>query len=349
MNLIIDLLNADVKNQIIVITTKNSSPYSNQSFIRTKIWRFGYVSANSVWRYLTYVFYNFLATILLFVNRPNVVVVFETLSVFPAYVYSRIFKKTKVHIHFHEYLSNEEKEIASDYLKMLLNLEGRLLKKHTSSQTNEDRKVLFLLDNPQIHSKKVLVFPNLPPENWWLKYGQVKTPWKGGKIKLVHVGVLDADTMFLEEILIWVHQNINDIDLTIFSQSISSSAKQILSKYQSPNIHVEEPIYYYDLPAKLTQFDIGIVLYKGHIPNYVYNVPNKVFEYLSCGLLVLSSIVLISVQKLNNNKVVLKDFEKIDFSLLGEMKLLLNNSDNVKAYLKEPSLSIYLKSFFAAN
>jgi hypothetical protein len=345
MNLIIDLLNADIANQIIVITTKNSSPFPNQSFIRTKIWRFGYISDYSIWRYLTYVFYNFLATILLLINRPKVVVVFETFSVFPAYVYSSIFKKTKIHLHYHEYLSNEEKEIASGYLKILLNLEGSLLKKYTSSQTNEDRKDLFLKDNRQIHCNKVLVFPNLPPTNWWLKYGRVKSPWKGGKIKLVHVGVLDADTMFLEEILIWVNRNINEVDLTIFSQSISPSAEQLLSKYQSLNIHIEEPIYYYDLPKKLTQFDIGLVLYKGHIPNYVYNVPNKVYEYLSCGLTVLSSIVLISVQKLNNNKVVLKDLEKIDLSLLDEMKLLLKNSDNVKAYINEPSLSFHLKSF----
>ena len=30
--------------------------------------------------------------------------------------------------------------------------------------------------------------------------------------------------------------------------------------------------------------DVGVVLYNGHIPNYIYNAPNKLFEYLACGL-----------------------------------------------------------------
>ena len=34
----------------------------------------------------------------------------------------------------------------------------------------------------------------------------------------------------------------------------------------------------------LKNYDIGVILYKGHISNYVYNAPNKLFEYLACGL-----------------------------------------------------------------
>jgi hypothetical protein len=40
-------------------------------------------------------------------------------------------------------------------------------------------------------------------------------------------------------------------------------------------------------------------LYKGHIPNYIYNVPNKVYEYLACGLQVWYSKDLLTTEKLN--------------------------------------------------
>jgi len=38
------------------------------------------------------------------------------------------------------------------------------------------------------------------------------------------------------------------------------------------------------LPETLAEYDIGIILYNGSIPNYVYNAPNKLFEYYACGL-----------------------------------------------------------------
>ncbi len=43
-------------------------------------------------------------------------------------------------------------------------------------------------------------------------------------------------------------------------------------------------IPYADLPFTLSVYDVGVILYKGHIPNYIYNAPNKLFEYWSCGL-----------------------------------------------------------------
>jgi hypothetical protein len=46
------------------------------------------------------------------------------------------------------------------------------------------------------------------------------------------------------------------------------------------------------------------VLYTGHIPNYIYNIPNKVFEYLVCGLEVWYSNDLITTAKFQeDNKI----------------------------------------------
>ena len=49
-------------------------------------------------------------------------------------------------------------------------------------------------------------------------------------------------------------------------------------------IHIREGISYEELPNVLRKYDVGVVLYNGHIPNYVNNAPNKLFEYLACGL-----------------------------------------------------------------
>jgi hypothetical protein len=195
-------------------------------------------------------------------------------------------------------------------MKFLFKCEDKLLKKITCSQTNEDRKALFLKDNPNLSPGNVEVYPNLPPKAWWQDFGQYKKPWQSGKIKLVYVGVLDAETMFLEEVLTWVSENSEDLELTIFSQSVSNSAKDLILKFESSSIILKPALNYCQLPAELVKYDIGLVLYKGHIPNYVYNVPNKVFEYLYCGLKVLGDKCLKSTSKLETTDVVLLNLSK---------------------------------------
>ena len=83
---------------------------------------------------------------------------------------------------------------------------------------------------------------------------------------------------------------------SIYTDNIEQEARDYLLKLNSPYIYLNSSLPYYQLPSVLAQFDIGIVFYKGHIPNYVYNVPNKVFEYLVCGLKVWYSKELLSTQ-----------------------------------------------------
>jgi hypothetical protein len=49
-------------------------------------------------------------------------------------------------------------------------------------------------------------------------------------------------------------------------------------------MQMKEGVEYERLPEILPAYHVGIILYKGHIPNYMYNSPNKLFEYLACGL-----------------------------------------------------------------
>lgn len=326
LNLISDALAQKPAFQISVITSVNNSPYKNRSFSGVKILRLGSTSKNAVLRYASYLSFNIIGTFILLLKRPDVVLVYESLSIFPAFVYAKFFPKKKIHVHFHEYVSLPEKEISSKYMKLLYNCEEKLLLKYTSSQTNEDRKQLFLKDNVNLKSENVSVFPNMPPKSWWLEIGQNKKPWDGGKIKLVYVGVLDAETMYLEEVLNWVKTNPRLIEITFFCQQISSLADVLLNQYSSKNIIVKPPINYYELPNELPNFDLGIILYNGYNLNHIFSVPNKVFEYLSCGLPVLADNALISLKKSKIEGVFQTNLNQINY--LQIQKLLNSRFDN---------------------
>lgn len=328
MNLISDVLTEYSEYKVHVFTSKNSSPYSNIKLSNGKIFRLGSVSKISLERYFSFLIYNFFGTLVLLITRPNIVLVYESFSILPAYIYSKIFPKKKIHIHYHEYVSLSEKEAASKYMKFLFKCEAKLLRKYTCSQTNEDRKELFLMDNVKLKKQNVFVFPNLPPKSWWKDFGQYKKPSDSSKIKLVYVGVLDAETMYLEEVLEWVRQHSNELELTLFSQDISLSAKKLISKFHSENIFLKSALEYNLLPKELIKHDIGLVLYKGHILNYIYNVPNKVFEYLDCGLKVLADEVNKSLVQLENNNVYQVSFQNLNQVNLKKFNQSYHQSEN---------------------
>ena len=93
MNFIFDVLSQKPDYKISVVTSVNSSPFADQEFKGVKIYRLGSVSEDSVKRYVSYLSYNIIGLFILLTKRPDVVVVYETLSVFPAFIYSKIFKK----------------------------------------------------------------------------------------------------------------------------------------------------------------------------------------------------------------------------------------------------------------
>jgi len=319
MNFISDVLTKKPKYQISVFTSRNTSPYLNKHFENVKIWRLGSVSVNSLKRYLSYLIFNFFGSVFLLIKRPDLVIVYETMSVFPAYIYGKIYRNKKIHIHYHEYVSSPEKDLSSQYMKYLYKREAKLLKSTTCSQTNEDRKTLFLNDNPSLNSKNVFIFPNLPPMNWWQEHGKNKKRWSGGKIKLVYVGVLDANSMYLDGILSLVKQNLDLLELTFFCQQISNSARILLDQYKSENIKVKSALNYYELPTELIKYYLGIILYNGCNLNHIYSIPNKVFEYLYCGLPVLADKTLISLGKSNIAGVYITEINNIPLFTLKEI------------------------------
>jgi hypothetical protein len=318
MNFVYDALEENPKLQILVFTTQNTTSYQTPHFPNTKIYRFGKVSTNPIVRYSSYLYYNLLSSLILLFSKVAYVTAFESLSVFPLWLRMKLRPSTKAHLHFHEYLSEPERKASSGYMKFLFKLEDQFLKNYTCSQTNEDRKRLFWEDKPFLKPAQVEVRPNMPPKSWWNKFGQFKKPSSDGKIRLVHVGACDNKTMYVKEVLDWVQSNQDTLELTFISQQLDAKTKALILSYNCPTICIKAPVNYYKLPQELMKYDVGLVLYKGHIPNYVYNVPNKVHEYLVCGLKVVCSNSLVSTINLKNPMI-----EGVNFNHLNSFKINL--------------------------
>jgi len=234
-------------------------------------------------RYLNYLKFYSVTTGKLISWKPSAVVYFESLSAFPAIFYKRnVNSGCKLFIHYHEYTSPLEYQNG-----MLLNRwQHQLEKKIYSvanwvSHTNEDRMNLFTEDNKNVSIPNRFLLPNYPPRNWYRKQ---KNSEPGRPVKIVYIGALSLETMFVKEFAEWVSKNKSDITWDIYSSNITDDTRAYLEAQTNSPIRYHEGVDYFSLPQILSSYDVGVVLYKGHIPNYVYNAPNKLFEYLACGL-----------------------------------------------------------------
>jgi hypothetical protein len=90
--------------------------------------------------------------------------------------------------------------------------------------------------------------------------------------------------MYLKEISEWVLQNKASLSLDFYSNNIDYKAKNFLQTVKDDCITFHGGCNYEDLPLILKEFDVGLVIYKPVSDNWIYNVPNKVYEYLACGL-----------------------------------------------------------------
>jgi hypothetical protein len=349
MNMI-NLLGEIDELKCVVITTANSNSWYTSSELN-EILRTGKVSNKSVGRYWGYLKYNLMSLLKLIQLKPKAILGYETYSIWPIYVYQKWNKSVRVHLHYHEYVSPEELKMNSLYYKYLHRLEKKLLQNITSvSQTNSDRMELFLQDYPIVDIKKTTIWPNYPPLSWQ-GLSQVKTNRKSVEVvKFVHLGAVGMETMYIEEMVNWVIAQKGKYSLDFITDNIDEKAKSFLEAQTTEMISVRAGVNYFDLPEVLVNYDMGLTLYKGHIPNYVYNVPNKVMEYLVCGLPVAYSKELISTRKfiekyqivncleLNFNDLNATQFQeklKTTLALPEEIVMLMNNQkQDIKHFIQ---------------
>jgi hypothetical protein len=292
MNCIRDLEEVNAKKVFVLCT------YSNLTSFRSRfaIHRFGNYTTSRWARYWTYLYFNISTFFYLCYYRPTKLLYYETYSCWPAYWYLKFFPATQLFIHFHEYLSPNEKQSSSTYYRYLLNTEAATLKKAIwISHTNEDRMRFFQQDYPFVRKDQCHILPNYPPAEWVSRAQAFHAHRVISKnTRMVYVGALGLDTTYIKEIAAWIEIQKGAYTLDIYCNSVEVAVLEFFHNLNSSYISIHKAIPYSELPEKLVTYDIGLVLYKGVVPNHIYSVPNKIVEYLSCGLQVFCSIELLS-------------------------------------------------------
>lgn len=218
--------------------------------------------------------------------KPDVLLYIEPHSSLPAYIYKRFFNPTvKLCIHHHEYYTPEDfKAPAMKSVRFFHNLEIKYLFKKAIwiSQTNIQRLNLLKADYPFIKDEVLQTLANYPPLKW---KKQQKTKKSSTQIKLLYIGSLSFENTFIKEIVDFVNLHNDKLCLTIYAYNIQTDIIEFLENQDNKVIKFyQDGIDYERIPEIACEYDIGLILYKGHNLNYIYNAPNKLFEYLACGL-----------------------------------------------------------------
>jgi len=250
---------------------------------------------------------------------PESVLYYETLSSLPAWVYKKIIsRRFGLFIHYHEYNSPAEYEQGGKLTRRLHRMEKKLYPIAAwISQTNEDRMHFFLDDHKMIPGTNQFILPNCPPHSWWTTR---KRNVKDAPLKIIYIGALSLDTMYVKEFVSWVLDQQAKVIFDIYSSNITADAKIYLQSTNKKLVNYYEGVDYFSLPSILSAYDVGVILYKGHIPNYVYNVPNKLFEYMACGLDIWFPVGMKSALSLVTTNT-FPQVKALDFSTLDQVTL----------------------------
>ena len=234
-------------------------------------------------RLIHYLFFYLFTFLKLIITRPGKVLYYDSISSFPAVLYKRyINRKCRLFVHYNEYMSPDEYRDGMFLVRYFHRLEKKIYGNVSwLSHTNEARMKLFLLDLNDIEIPYQHILPNFPPVNW--STGKARGTI-GMPARIVYIGALAMDTMYTRLFAEWVLKQKGAVTWDIYSLNVTDDVKDYIHSLPAGLITLHDGVDYYTLPPVLRQYDIGVILYNGHIPNYIYNAPNKLFEYAVCGL-----------------------------------------------------------------
>ena len=218
--------------------------------------------------------------------RPDVVMYYESHSALPVYYYFRYCRsKAKLFIHYHEYMTPAEYEQKGMRVVNYSHKREKYLYRIADwiSHTNEKRIELVLQDHTELNKAVFRVMPNYPPLNW-LATGSASNI-SDSLLRLVYVGSFGSlEHLYIRELLTWVNAMKGQIMLDIYSYNVSPEVKNFLQTLNAENVQVKGSLNYEDLPSVLTHYHVGLIFYKATSLNVEHCAPNKLFEYLTCGL-----------------------------------------------------------------
>lgn len=223
--------------------------------------------------------------------RPTHVFYIEPHSAPATFLYCLLFPGTRLLCHYHEYREPSHFKKRGNFIARIgYQLERLSLFKKLEwiSHTNLDRVRLFLADNPKVSGTKVHELPNLPPANWQAN-SERQPAREVPYVRMVYVGAISLRDTYIEALVQWLESfSHNEVKLDLYINNIDTDTLDFLEKHHSANLTVHRyGVPYAQLPSILPNYDIGLILYRCNSINYVYNAPNKLFEYLTCGLNVL--------------------------------------------------------------
>lgn len=325
---ITNLLNCISKvnnNKVQVFSTHNNKgreTYSNaklDDICRVSSPQLSDFSILRLWKYL---WFNVRVFFKLCWLRPDSILYFESNSVGPVYWYLKLVNsRTKLFIHYHEYVSRELYANGMQLTKWYHKQEQNYLYKKASSisQTNRDRISLFLKDNSMVSENKLNMLPNYPPKSW-LNNKKYMIPDFTGVVKTVYVGSLSLKDTYIKEYCEWVQSQKGKVIFDIYAYNLHNDTIDYLVKLNSKYINFYiEGVEYNQIPKLLANYDVGVILYKALTDNYKFNAPNKLFEYMACGLEVWYSEKMLGIQPYNKQsspRILSVNFDDIATSIL---------------------------------
>ncbi|WP_405606321.1 hypothetical protein [Polaribacter sp. Asnod1-A03] len=317
-----------------VFSTKNNKgrkPYKNKSL--DNIYRVAAPKEkeNIILRLFKYMLFNLSVFFKLCFLRPDSILYYESYSVGPVYWYYRLFgKKTKLYIHYHEYASSKWYERGMKLVKMYHKQEQTFLyeKAESISQTNKDRIKLFLKDNPMVSKNQMIELPNYPAKSWLQEFND-NFQESAEVVKTVYVGSLSLKDTYIQEYCEWVEKQKGKVTFDIYAYNLHQDTTDYLIKLNSKWINFNEKgVEYNEMPKLLPKYNVGVILYKANTDNYKYNAPNKLFEYMACGLEVWYSDKMLGI--INYNKQSSPRILSVNFTDIKTIDLLSSNKLSIE-------------------
>lgn len=284
------------------------------SSMQARIYRFGKQHRSPRVRYLAYLKFNLYTFLSLCIFRPSNVLYYETYSSLPVYLYKKVFPKANILIHFHEYVSPEEVASGSFYFRFLFQKEKRNVRlANWVSHTNEDRLSFFLKDFGITKNERHQILANYPPLSWNSKPKlSMDNPIP---LKIVYLGSISLETMYFKEFAYWVEEQAGNVIWDIFSDRVDDDVLSFIDAMSPKFTTFKGGVNYFGAAKVLMNYHVGVILYKGHIKNFEFNAPNKLFEYLACGLTVWYPDVMIGCKPFKlmagSSRVIETDFEAL--------------------------------------
>jgi len=275
--------------------------------------------------------FNVLGILKLFTFHAHVVFYFETNSSLPAIIGKKLLKmKFRLFIHYHEYMSWHD-YAKTRFQRMLHEQEIKLYRKaEWVSHTNQERLELFMKDASIDKGDNFFVIRNLPSKVWAKRARMVKRPKEGD---FVFVGTLTLELFYIREFIEWLYTFGGGSTLTVYTQSDTTLLIEFLKKFDHQKVFIKGYVPYDCLPDELMKFETGVILYKGIGENVIYSAPNKLFEYLSCGLNVIVDKSILGARPYYNS-VGTPFVIGVEFNSLDEMDLKKVSSTEGKAEFK---------------